>query len=122
VTLSGGAIRNGYTVRILNKTHEKRDFDLTVRGLDRYAMSVVGGKDVGDEAHSLAVTTTPDGVETYRLYVTAASDAQLRSGSGSENRRLDETEIAVEVRDRNTGERASHHSIFIAPHPRTERP
>ena len=37
VLLSDGGIRNGYTVKILNKLHEPREFSLEVRGLRRRA-------------------------------------------------------------------------------------
>jgi cytochrome c oxidase accessory protein FixG len=115
VTLSGGDIRNGYTVRVLNKTHDKRSFDLSVHGLDRYRLSIVGDAEAGDEAHPLVVTTPPDAVETYRLYVTVPPDG-LRHGKDEANgHRVAEAEIAIDVKDRASGERASHHSIFIAP-------
>ena len=33
VLLSDGGVRNGYTVKILNKLHEPREFSLEARGL-----------------------------------------------------------------------------------------
>ena len=42
VLLSDGSIRNGYTVKILNKLHEPRAFTLSVRGLPEARLAVVG--------------------------------------------------------------------------------
>ncbi|WP_339861988.1 cytochrome c oxidase accessory protein CcoG [Paremcibacter congregatus] len=42
VTLSSGDIRNGYTVKILNKSHDIRKFTLSVTGLDHFDMRVEG--------------------------------------------------------------------------------
>jgi cytochrome c oxidase accessory protein FixG len=42
VLLSDGGIRNGYTVKILNKRHQPRDFLLDVRGLPGASLTVVG--------------------------------------------------------------------------------
>jgi cytochrome c oxidase accessory protein FixG len=44
VLLSDGSVRNGYTVKILNKLHEPRDFTLATRGLARATLAVVGLK------------------------------------------------------------------------------
>jgi cytochrome c oxidase accessory protein FixG len=45
VRLSDGGVRNGYTVKILNKLHEPRDFMLTARGLDGARLTIVGLED-----------------------------------------------------------------------------
>jgi cytochrome c oxidase accessory protein FixG len=42
VLLSDGSIRNGYTVKILNKLHEPRAFTLSVRGLPHARLAIVG--------------------------------------------------------------------------------
>jgi cytochrome c oxidase accessory protein FixG len=42
VRLSNGDIRNGYTLKILNKLHEPRTFDIDVEGLKGAKVSVVG--------------------------------------------------------------------------------
>ena len=42
VLLSDGGMRNGYTVKILNKLHEPREFTLEVRGLPGARLAVVG--------------------------------------------------------------------------------
>ena len=42
VRLSNGDIRNGYTLKILNKLHEPRTFDIDVEGLKGAKISIVG--------------------------------------------------------------------------------
>jgi polyferredoxin len=42
VTLSDGSIRNGYTVKILNKKQEQRTFRLSLEGLPGATMEMVG--------------------------------------------------------------------------------
>jgi len=42
VLLSDGGIRNGYTVKILNKLHQPREFSLETRGLAGAGLAIVG--------------------------------------------------------------------------------
>jgi polyferredoxin len=42
VLLSDGSIRNGYTVKILNKLHEPREFQLEVEGLAGAQLAILG--------------------------------------------------------------------------------
>ncbi|PCI51676.1 MAG: hypothetical protein COB49_01070 [Alphaproteobacteria bacterium] len=42
VQLSSGDIRNGYTIKILNKTHDIRKFAISVTGLKNYVMRIEG--------------------------------------------------------------------------------
>jgi len=48
VRLSNGDVRNGYTLKILNKLHEPRRFDLDILGLPGAKLSVVGQDNTGD--------------------------------------------------------------------------
>jgi cytochrome c oxidase accessory protein FixG len=71
VRLSDGGIRNGYTVHILNKTHQQRTFLLTTEGLPGAQISAVGfeGK------KTLEVAVPPDDVRSIKVYVAVpASD------------------------------------------------
>ncbi|MCF6196412.1 MAG: cytochrome c oxidase accessory protein CcoG [Emcibacter sp.] len=56
VQLSSGDIRNGYTVKILNKTHQIRKFTLSVSGLKNYRMQVEGIQE-----------STPDGLPIIKV-------------------------------------------------------
>ncbi len=65
VQVSGGGIRNGYTVRILNKQHEARKFAISVAGLSNARVSyadLVGAAPV--------VEVKPDDVRAEKLYLT----------------------------------------------------
>jgi hypothetical protein len=71
VQLSDGAIRNGYTVKILNMVREDRTFELTVAGIDDVSLAVVGGQASGAKA---MLRVEPDAVGTYNIFVTAPAD------------------------------------------------
>ncbi|MFO1169683.1 MAG: cytochrome c oxidase accessory protein CcoG [Hyphomicrobiaceae bacterium] len=66
VQLSDGNIRNGYTIKILNKRPEARDFRIEVKGLDGAKMSMVGF-----EALPEKVTVASDGLRQLKVYVEA---------------------------------------------------
>lgn len=74
VTLSDGGIRNGYTVKALNKSHRRRTFVLTVNGLKGATLRVVG-QQRGAPSDMLRLTAQPDGVAVFRVLVTAPRSA-----------------------------------------------
>ena len=69
VQLSSGAIQNSYDLKVLNKARTTRNFDLTVEGLPR-ARIVVVGRSIKPAAH-VSVSAPPDGLGEYRLHVRA---------------------------------------------------
>ncbi len=73
VQLSDGAIRNGYTFKILNKRREERIFDLEIAGLENATFTVVGQR--GAPSTSQYVTAHPDQVTTYRIFVRAPRES-----------------------------------------------
>ncbi|MEX2630132.1 MAG: cytochrome c oxidase accessory protein CcoG [Tistlia sp.] len=68
VTLSNGDIRNGYTVKLLNKTREPRAFVLTFEGIPGATMEVLGQQAGGQRVPLVA---EPDSVATYDIQVRA---------------------------------------------------
>lgn len=72
VTLSDGSIRNGYTVKILNKLHETRSYGLTLEGLSDPKIAVVGQQDAGDGAR---FTVNPNSLGSFRVFVTVPTAA-----------------------------------------------
>jgi cytochrome c oxidase accessory protein FixG len=72
VTLSDGAIRNGYTFKLLNMRREPRSYELTVADRPQASLRIVGGEIGGTEegTGALPLEAKPDGVSTYRVYVT----------------------------------------------------
>lgn len=74
VTLSNGSIRNGYQIKILNKTHEDRTYRLALEGLQNAQIRVDG---VGTlKTSSLPVFA--DSVGQFRVFVTAPKQIDFR--------------------------------------------
>jgi polyferredoxin len=71
VQLGNGDVRNGYTLKLVNKQRRHRTFDVQVEGLPGVAIEIIGE---GDSTRPTA-SAGPDGVERYRLLLTAAPDA-----------------------------------------------
>lgn len=69
VRLAEGGIRNGYTLKLVNKTAEKREMRLVISGLEGAELGVVGLENVSDTEVLLPVA--PHGVDRYRVVITA---------------------------------------------------
>lgn len=69
VQLSSGEIRNGYVLKIQNKTHEHRTYQLSLDGLEGAFIDVKAAGDV--DTSNLYVPA--DSVGTYHIYVSAES-------------------------------------------------
>ena len=67
VQLSSGEIRNGYTIKILNKTHQHKYYTLTVEGLENATLDVSAAGDI--DAKSLYVPA--DSVGSYHVNLRA---------------------------------------------------
>ena len=97
VTLSDGAIRNGYTLKILNMANEPRHFALSLEGLPQATLTLGGKLQAGD------IVVPADEVLTLRLFVAAPPDAL---GGPA-------TEIAFVLQA--DGESHRHASVFRGP-------
>lgn len=101
VTLSDGSIRNGYDVKILNKTHEDKRYKLSFAGLKGASLRVQG-------IENLKVDDLPvyaDSVAHYRVFVTAEKPDQPRR------------EVEFTLQDNATLAQDSVESIFISGKP-----
>jgi cytochrome c oxidase accessory protein FixG len=105
VRLSDGGIRNGYTLRILNKTHALERYALTLHGLPAFELSAVGIEGRGTPEAPLVLTAAPDTVATYRVYLTAGAGELKRESNP----------IEFEIEEQATREVARHQSVFIGP-------
>jgi cytochrome c oxidase accessory protein FixG len=103
VPLADGSLRNGYTVKIVNKTQRHTTFDLTVGGLTG-AMLVVAEGDP-NLVPALRMPSAPDEVATFRVLVTARPVA-LPDGSQP---------VEFVLRDAETGSQTVYHSTFMGP-------
>jgi polyferredoxin len=103
VKLADGSIRNGYTVKVLNRVREPKTYTLTLEGLDGASLSVLG-LEMGD-GRSAALAAKPDQVSTYRLFVTVPKDA------------IDDPveELRVMLTDADDGEVYAFDTIFRGP-------
>lgn len=98
VTLSDGKMRNGYEIKVLNKQHTTRHFNLSVEGLEAAEVNVVGAGDLTTE--SLAVSA--DEVGHYHVFVKAPTQKEERR------------DIVFRLQDTESDTRAVRKSVFIS--------
>jgi len=79
VQLSSGDIRNGYTIKILNKTHQSQRYSLSISGLPHYRIKIEGVKD-RTAAGLPIITVNKDGLRAVKIYITIPK-AELGSNS-----------------------------------------
>ncbi len=105
VSLSDGSIRNGYTIKILNKTLDSRSYLLGIEGLDAPSLTVVGQE--GEGAGSAVLEAEPDSVASYRVFLRLpreAVEAELLS-------------FTFTLTDADSGEVARNETVFRGPKP-----
>ena len=103
VTLSDGSIRNGYAVKILNKSREPRAYELSIAGLEGATLAVVG-QDQADATRA-ELAARADAVTTYRVHVSAPQDAVEGEAE----------DLTMILRDLTSGEAARHETVFRGP-------
>ncbi len=103
VRLSDGSIRNGYTVKILNKVHEPRTFKLGLRGLAGGQLSIVGLDKGGD-----TITVRTDDLRELRVLVTVPRDQAIASTPTSQP-------FSFVVRDVSAGRETERRTNFQKP-------
>lgn len=69
VSLSDGAVRNGYTLKLMNRFDAPRTFTLDMTGLKPHIVNVIG---LGDVRLPVQVAVEADKVRTLRVLVTVA--------------------------------------------------
>lgn len=103
VPLASGDIRNGYVVKIVNKTPEAADFEVSVTGLPAGILaeaSVASPHDGG-----LRLSVAGDSVGTFRILLTGRSPDRT---DGS-------LPVDFAVRNLTTNERARYRTVFMSP-------
>ena len=73
VKLSDGAIRNGYTFKILNMRREPKSFMLATDGMPGAEISVIGHHN--EPGPYVELTVGPDEIGTFKLFVRAPADS-----------------------------------------------
>ena len=103
VSLSDGSIRNGYTVKILNKTQEGRSYLLGVEGIEATGLTIVGQE--GSSTGSAILEAAADSVASYRLYLKLPRDAVT----------ADHMTFTFTLTDPESGETARVETVFRGP-------
>ncbi|MFQ5774362.1 MAG: cytochrome c oxidase accessory protein CcoG [Kiloniellaceae bacterium] len=101
VTLSDGAIRNGYTLKVINKLHDERRYRLSVEGLADARIGVVGDRG-GVEA---LLTVKPDRLASFRVFVTVPREALTDAA----------TPVTFAVTDTADATRVTYDTVFRGP-------
>ena len=104
VRLSDGGLRNGYTVKMLNKLYEPRSFKIGLNGLPGAKLSIIGHEKDADPL----VMVAPDELQSVRIYV-----ALDKAGVAA----LPETtqEFFFTVTDSESGTQSEHRANFQGP-------
>jgi len=99
IRLSDGAIRNGYTLKIANRTFEPKTYRVTAEGLRGDTLKTPGEPASGE---ALTVLVQPDQVRAVRVFVTVPRD-QISSAN-----------MPVRFVASTTGETVEARSIFLS--------
>ena len=97
VQLSNGDIRNGYDLKILNKTHDDHVYELSVEGIEGAEISMVGAGQV----NSGGIAVAADSVGQYKIFVQAPLQPQ------------EPRDIEFTLKDVTSGIDASYETMFI---------
>ena len=109
VRLSDGGVRNGYTIKILNKLHQPREFTLTTEGLPGAKLSIVG-LDVGSP-----ISVRTDDLRELKVFVTLAPGEMPRGD-------LSTVSFSLVVRDAALGTTTARTTNFQMPTPPARHP
>ena len=101
VTMADGSIRNGYTIRVMNKQHAAKSYELAVAG-DEGRLSMVG-----QDGHAAVVTLSapPDGMAAHRVFVQLPR-AALAGG---------QRPLTFELKDVEAGQVQTFDTVFHGP-------
>ena len=104
VQLTDGGLRNGYTVKLLNKSYETHSYALAVEGLPGAQLTIVGAG--GEDAGHLAVA--PDDLRAFKTYVTLPRGEAMRLPAG-------QNPLTFIIRDLADNSEIRHRTIFRGP-------
>ena len=105
VRLSDGSIRNGYTIKVMNRSDKARTLQLSLSGPQLKAVDVIG---IEGTRPPYAISVEPDRVRTLRVIVTVAS-RNLR-------RNEEEQDLSFSIADPQKSESRTTPSVFVSEH------
>ncbi len=103
VKVRDGSIRNGYTIKISNKTQAPAEFELTMRGLNAGVMALADQS--GQATSTLLLPVDVDSIGTFRLLVFGRP---VGASDGSQK-------LQFVLRNMTTGEQTTYTSVFMGP-------
>jgi polyferredoxin len=103
VPLADGSIRNGYTLKILNKSRDPQTYTLGLDGLPGATLSVIGQE--AEAAEQIQLSARPDAVTSYKVYVTAPRAALTG----------DTHELEMVLTEQATERSFEHETVFRGP-------
>ncbi len=104
VQLADGGLRNGYTIKLLNKSYETRNYRLSLDGLPGATLTIVG---VENGAQS-KLAVAPDDLRAVKAYVMLPRDA-ARQLPAAQNA------MAFVIEDLSAGSQTRHPTTFRGP-------
>jgi cytochrome c oxidase accessory protein FixG len=104
VKLSDGGVRNGYTLKILNKTYQPRAFSIGVSGLEGATLSIIGHEKEAEPA----IAVPADALQSVRVYVALDQPAVAALERGA-------TEFSFVVTGVDSASNARHKALFQGP-------
>ncbi len=104
VQLSSGDIRNGYTVKIMNKTQEEKQYSIEVEGINNYELRVDDVDEFTDNGAPV-VTVARDRLRSLKLYI-AIPRTELSS---------DSVDVIFKVRELGSNEQDIQTTSFKGP-------
>ena len=103
VRLASGDLRNGYTIKVVNKAQSPAIFEISTLGLPN-AVLTESVENLGP-AGQLGLPVKADSVGTFHVFV-SGQPTMLKDGSSA---------IDFALRDTLTGELTTYHSVFMGP-------
>ena len=103
VQLSDGGIRNGYTIKIVNKRRESTPLALTLQAPEGFRLSVQNAEH--DAADRPLLSRRADGITQYRVLITVPPGTRLRES----------TPVTFRLLDADGRVAASQSSTFVGP-------
>ncbi len=103
VRLSDGSVRNGYTLKIINKATVARNFTVQIEGIEGAKLKAIG---LISDGSSVSVNAKPDKVHAMKIYITIP--APVVKGLKAS------TPISIIVDEAGDGERAINNTVFLS--------
>ncbi|MDQ7017970.1 MAG: cytochrome c oxidase accessory protein CcoG [Robiginitomaculum sp.] len=106
VRLSDGSVRNGYTLKIINKAPNTRKFQVSVEGIKDSTLKAIG---LNSDGKTVTVVAEPDKVRVIKIYVTVPAKT-VKTLKIS-------TPVSIIVQELGGGERAVNKTVFLSGKP-----